>query len=116
MGKARNNCRDFGVRVLSEPFGGVAAGGRSVPVVGWESRHVGQSGDLMTHSGPSHPNLDLTQPIDIIPMPGSTRTQREVLEHTIIKDLGGPGKGTENKRWPIGPKRRHLLPKDYRNK
>lgn len=114
LAKARNNCRDFGVRVFSEPFGGVATGGRSVPVFGWKSHHVGQSGDLMTHSGPSHPNLDLTQPIDIIPMPGSTRTQREVLQQAIIEDLGGPVKGTANKKWPIGPNRRHMLPPDYR--
>jgi internalin A len=69
----------------------------------------------MTHSGPSHPNLDLTQPIDIIPMPGSTRTQREVLQQAIIEDLGGPVKGTANKKWPIGPNRRHMLPTQYRN-
>jgi len=51
-----------------------------------------------------------------IPMPGSTRTEREFIEYTIMKDLRGPGKGTDKERWPIGSKRRYLLPPERRNR
>lgn len=47
-------------------------------------------------------------------MPGSTKTQREIMEHNLIQQITGgvPARispAVANKRDPIGPRRSHLL-------
>ena len=80
-------------------------------------KYVGQSNDvprrLQEHVDAG--KLDPGTHVDTTPMPGSTKTEREIAEHQRIQEITGgvPAKDSDlvsNKKDPIGPNRRHLLP------
>lgn len=79
-------------------------------------KYVGQSSDipqrLQQHIDSG--KLDPGKHVDVNPMPGSTKTQREIAEHRRIQEITGgvparQSNAVSNQRDPIGPKRQHLL-------
>ena len=74
-------------------------------------KYVGQSGDLFNRIRPGHhANIDFSKGVDFLPMPGSTKLEREIAEHLLIEEMGGT-EVLANKRMPLGKNRMHLKSK-----